>query len=177
MCLKNSSSLIDKVLKYLRMPLDVNEEIINNVKECIDEIDNTIGFKYIYKKYSQKLDFLKNEPYSSFLKNCEEYYLVAVTLGVEVERKINYYSKVNASKMVILDAAASAILEEKANEFEKTLGDNLTYRFCPGYQKSSIEDIKIINQELKAEKIGIQILDSCMMIPQKSMIGIVGIIK
>jgi len=174
MSLKNSSSLINLILKYLKVK-DDNSEIISLINECIQKIENSNGFKYLYKRYSKRLEFLNNKPYCDFLEGCEEYYLVAATLGLEVERMINYLGKTDLQKMVVMDATASALLELKADEFEKTLNEELTYRFCPGYSKSNIEDIKIIHKELKAEKIGIEVLDSCMMVPQKSMIGIVGI--
>jgi len=54
---------------------------------------------------------------------------------------------------------------------------NSLYRFCPGYNGSSIEDIKKLYKILKADKIGISLNSSNLMIPQKSMIGIVSVAK
>lgn len=176
MSLKNSLKLKNNILKYLRIK-EADENLIKDIEECLDEIEKANSFKYIYRKYDEIFGFLNSEPYLSFLKDCDGFYLIAVTLGYEIENMIKYLSKTNTAKMIIMDAACSASLEYLADDYEKNLGSNLTYRFCPGYSKSDINDIKIIHQLLKAEKIGIEILDSCMMIPQKSMIGIVGIRK
>lgn len=100
-----------------------------------------------------------------------------MTLGALIDNKIKYYSKTNLTKCLVFDACASAYLEYKSDEYEKTLANNLTYRFCPGYQGSSIEDIKYIFDILKPEKIGLELLESNLMIPQKSMAGIIGIGK
>ena len=83
----------------------------------------------------------------------------------------------DSTKMVIMDACASAYLEEKANEFEKSNLDvnNLDNykRFCPGYGESKLSDLRYIYDEIKAEKIGIILNEQFMMSPQKSMLGIV----
>ena len=157
------------------MNKNVSEDILKLINECLDEIEETNEFKYIYRKYDYKLDFLNCPGYLSAMENSKAYYLIGVTLGFKVEQLIKTLSVTNPSKMVIMDACASAYLEVKADEFEKTLGDNLTKRFCPGYSNTSIEDLKIIHKELKADKIGIVLNESCMMIPQKSMLGIIGI--
>ena len=80
-------------------------------------------------------------------------------------------------KALVLDATANAYLEAKADEYEKTIANNLSYRFCPGYQGSDVTDLKYIFEVLKPEKIGITLLDSGMMVPQKSMCGIIAIGK
>ena len=77
---------------------------------------------------------------------------------------------------VVFDATAGVWIERKADEFEKTLPyPSLGFRFCPGYQGTPLEDnIKIANL-VKANKIGISFLNSGLMIPMKSMTGIVRI--
>ena len=178
----NSSNLIKVILKYLKVNKEVKDDLvyndlINNIETCINEVEKNSDFKYIYKYYTDKKDFLNNEPYMSFLGGCEGYYLVACTLGLWFEKQINYLSKVDVSKMIIMDAVGSAYLELKANEYESSLLGDKTYRFCPGYSNSDINDIKLIYKLINADKIGIEVLDSCMMIPQKSMIGIIGVKK
>jgi len=175
MCLKNSSVLIRNILGYLRMNKNVSEETLNQIYECINILEETNDFKYIYRKYDYKLAFLENPGYNTIFDESNSYYLIAVTLGHSVEQLIKTLSKTDVSKMVIMDACASALLELKADEFEKTLGCNLTKRFCPGYGTTDILDLKIIHKELKADRIGIELNESCMMIPQKSMLGIIGI--
>ena len=77
----------------------------------------------------------------------------------------------------VADACASALLEAYADDAEDELGDERTYRFCPGYGGSDVEDIQYILESVKAEKIGITRTESGLMLPQKSMAGIVGLGK
>lgn len=66
------------------------------------------------------------------LEDCEECILIGCTLGIVMERKIKFYAKVNMTKSTVMDAAASAYLEEYCDRYEETLGfDNRTYRACP----------------------------------------------
>ncbi len=174
----NFSDVLNSTYEFLSYrKIEKNEEMDALIKSCYEEIEHLNSFKYIYVERKEFLDFLNNEPYLSFINGCEGYYIVATTLGVEVDRLIKRYSITDMVRAVVLDTVAGVYLEEKANEYEKTLGDNLSYRFCPGYQGSSLSDLKYLFEVLNPEKIGISLLDSGMMIPQKSMCGIIAIGK
>lgn len=178
MSLKNYSNLLDNVYNYLGFKnIEKNNDIDELINECLKEIESLSSFNYRYQEFDYILDFLNKEPYLSFLNGCSGYYISVMTLGALIDNKIKYYSKTNLTKCLVFDACASAYLEYKSDEYEKTLANNLTYRFCPGYQGSSIEDIKYIFDILKPEKIGLELLESNLMIPQKSMAGIIGIGK
>mgnify|MGYP000382239512 CR=1 FL=1 len=41
-------------------------------------------------------------------------------LGIVMERKIKFYAKVNMTKSTVMDAAASAYLEEYCDRYEET---------------------------------------------------------
>ena len=56
------------------------------------------------------------------LEDCEECILIGCTLGIVMERKIKFYAKVNMTKSTVMDAAASAYLEEYCDRYEETLG-------------------------------------------------------
>ena len=56
-------------------------------------------------------------------------------------------------------------------------GADRTYRFCPGYGGSGIGDNAEIFRELDPSRIGMQLLPSGMIAPQKSMAGIIGLGK
>jgi len=175
---RNYSKLVDLAYNYLGYKkINRCEEIDLLIFECIDEIEKLNSFKYIYQEYDYLIDVLNKEPYISYLKDCKVYYICAMTLGLEIDKKINYYSITNLLKMYVFDAVSSAYLEYKSDEYEKSIFNNSLYRFCPGYNGSSIEDIKKLYKILKADKIGISLNSSNLMIPQKSMIGIVSVAK
>lgn len=174
----NCSDIIDCVYEYLSFrKIEKNEQIDTLIASCFEEIEKLDSFKYTFIKLDNCLGFLNNEPYLSFINGCNGFYFIATTLGIRLDRLIKRYSITDILRSIILDATANAYLEARADEYEKTLGENLSYRFCPGYQGSSLEDLKYIFEILKPEKIGITLLPSGMMVPQKSMCGIIAIEK
>ena len=168
------SHLVYSYLGYRNLSRD--EKIDKLIIECLEEIEEISSFKYIYQEYDYILDFLKKKQYLEYLGNSTSYLICATTLGSQIDKRSKYYQMKDMVKMCVFDATASAYLEFKADLFEKSIRDDLSYRFCPGYQGTDVSDIRPIHELLKADKvIGITLLDSNLMVPQKSMIGIVGI--
>lgn len=121
------------------------------------------------------LDFLSDTPYKKFLSGTNGYFITCYTLGVDVEKYIKKLRFTDLTKMCIADAVASSYLEYLSDLYDKSLGDNLSYRFCPGYQGTSVKDLKEIFKILNISSIGVELLDTYIMVPQKSMVGIIGI--
>ena len=96
---------------------------------------------------------------------------------IEVEKRSHYYSHIDMTKATIFDAVASSFLEVKCNEYEdEQLIGKRTFRFCPGYGRVPIE----LNKELafiieSSKKIGLTVQESNILLPQKSMIGLIGL--
>jgi len=103
--------------------------------------------------------------------------LIAATLGLELDRRLRYYAKTDASKLVIMDAAASALIEQYCDDLQEKLPfTGYTFRFSPGYGGVPLTMQKEIVRVLETEKrIGLTLTGSLLMIPQKSLTGIVGI--
>ncbi|MEE1115760.1 MAG: hypothetical protein UH851_02750 [Clostridia bacterium] len=159
-------------LSYRKMPCDPS--IDSMICECLDELERMDSFKFLYAEYDELLDFLHAEPYASFLTGSDGYFLLACTLGIEVDRVIRCLSLTDMTKMIIFDASANAFLEYMAETHKKQLGEKLSYIFCPGYAGSSVDDLKFIFRELDLKRIGMELNESNLIIPQKSMVGIVG---
>lgn len=102
--------------------------------------------------------------------------VLVTTLGPKVDKKIAFYKEADPSRMVLLDACASAYIEEMTDEFQQKLNlRNATMRFAPGYgdvplclQREIFEKVEGI------EKTGIILDDNDIMHPFKSMTGIIG---
>lgn len=177
MSLVNYSDISHMVYSYLGYR-DLSRDIAIDklIVECLEEIDSISSFQYIYQEYDYILDFLKKDKYLKYLGNSTSYLICATTLGAQIDKRSKYYQMKDMVKMCVFDACASAYLEYRADLYEKTIRDDLSFRFCPGYQGTDVADIRPIHEILKADKrIGIILLDSNLMVPQKSMIGIVGI--
>lgn len=175
MSLRNYSDLINLCYRYIGYKEDNKDiNIENSVKEALKELEAISQFKYIYAEYSDVIPILNKEPYLKFLKGSKSYYVVATTLGVMVDKRVHNLSKTNMPYMVIFNSCAAAYLEYLADNYEyNNLGEDISYRFCPGYGGSSVSDLLELKKYLRIDKIGIQIFDSGMMLPEKSMFGIV----
>lgn len=145
------------------------------IGECLGELDRLHRFRYRYERFGSLPAELCKAPYLSFFQGCTGVILSVMTLGAEVDRRIRYLSRTDMTRSVVFDACASALLERLSDDYEKTLGDNLTYRFCPGYGGSDVKDVRVIFERLKPEKIGVSLTEGNYMVPSKSMAGIIGV--
>lgn len=148
----------ENALKYLGYQAPMFEGLTLGISsllgECIEEIEQIAQPKVIVKRFKLAKDPLRLEEsgdeilgqqMEDMLEDCEECILIGCTLGIVMERKIKFYAKVNMTKSTVMDAAASAYLEEYCDRYEETLGfDNRTYRACPGYGDFPLE----FNKEL-----------------------------
>lgn len=173
----NSSDLRRTACTYLGCYGEPTAQMLEMVDECLAEAKRLSHFRAVGKEYTQPLPFLEKEPYQSFLAGCTEYALVAMTLGAEAERRVRALMTLDPARAVVLDACASALVEYEADLWEERFGKDRTFRFCPGYGGTSITDNAFILEVLNASRIGIELLPSGMMAPQKSMAGIIGLGK
>ena len=112
--------------------------------------------------------------------------LFAMTIGGEIDRRVKEYSEEGDTLAgFILDSAGSAIMVKAANimlsEVEagykaKELG--LTFPMGPGHSYwKGLDDVRTMIDFLQAERIGIQLTNSNLMLPKKSICMLVGIGK
>lgn len=175
----NFSELKPQIYSYLGFKgVGESAETDELIDAALKELCETARFRYVSKTFTEPPEFLLKEPYLSFLHGSSGVILSVMTLGTEIDRRIKFYGRTDMVKSVVFDACASAYLEYLSDEHEKTLGDNLTYRFCPGYGGSSIKDVRYIFELLKPEKTtGVTLTETGYMLPFKSMAGIIGIGK
>ena len=109
---------------------------------------------------------------------------MAATLGHEVDRRIRYYQKSDLSRAVILDACATASIEQACDSLVKDLAvellqerQKLTSRYSPGYGDFPIEVQKQLVETLGASRsIGLAVTATSILIPRKSITAIAGVI-
>lgn len=181
---------IDKkeAMRYLRVAKsdEVTDALAN---ECIKEIYKIASPKAVYLESSielldddmVKLDFMtvKSHSLTVNLNKCKKVVVFAATLGIEVDRAIEKYSKILQSKASMYHAVGSALIESFCNYVNDAVTENVrksTRRFSPGYGDLPLECQKDILRALDAErKIGIILSDSLLMSPSKSVTAIIGI--
>ena len=168
-----------EILKYLGYQKDetVDRQTELLIDRALREVEELAEFKYVYATYDEPQDFMLAHPtYMEYLLGSEGYLLCATTIGIAVDRRLKRLQMEDMAYAVVFDATAGVWIERRADEFEKALPyPSLGFRFCPGYQGTPLEDNAQIAHLVKAHKIGISFLDSGLMIPMKSMTGIIRI--
>ena len=122
----------------------------------------------------------EGEAIGKALQDCDEAFLLAVTLGMECERHLCKLSLLSPAKHFLADALASAYAEAAADLANEQLAEglSLTNRFSPGYGDLPLSFQKSLLILTEANKyLHIELKDSLLMLPQKSITAIIGIRK
>lgn len=112
------------------------------------------------------------------LEGCNKIVLMAVTLGTDVDQLLRRTQITDMAMAVIIDAGASILVEQLADEFQKSIkaGPFMTSRFSPGYGDWSITEQSRIVRLLDGQRqIGINVTKDSLMIPRKSITAVMGI--
>lgn len=112
------------------------------------------------------------------LQQCTEAFVMAVTLGIGVDRLISRLAVTSGAESFAADGIASALAEGAADKLSEILAQNapLRPRFSPGYGDLALSVQKEILSALSAEKLcGITLGDNLLMTPMKSITAIQGI--
>ena len=121
---------------------------------------------------------------AKFLANCDEIVLMGATAGREIMNAIEEDAAgANVTRGIVLDAAASEIVDASLDwimdYFNQSLRREnrrlLGKRYSAGYGDLFLETQKVIYGLLQLDRIGIEITESCMLIPEKSVTAVTGI--
>lgn len=119
-----------------------------------------------------------------FLNSCREIVMMGATAGAVIMDAIREDAAGrDVTRGIVLDATASemadAALDWIMEYFNRTLQREnrrlLPKRFSAGYGDFLLENQKTIYNLLQLDRIGVQITESCMLIPEKSVTAISGI--
>jgi hypothetical protein len=126
----------------------------------------------------------ESQKLAKFLCNCRELVLMGATAGSGIMKAIEEdVAENNLTRALVFDATASEMVDASLNwvvdYFNRTLlRENrrlLKNRYSAGYGDLLLETQKTLYGLLQLEKIGIQITETCMLIPEKSVTAITGI--
>lgn len=171
-------------LGYRSNHIDANTDRL--LEQCIEEIPGLCHPAFIHQEYSLshtplKIDTLEiSLDYPDLIDlfdSCNSCIIVGCTLGQQIDRHLKYLAKIDMTKMTIMDAVASSYLEAICDDYEQKLHlSKRTMRFCPGYGNVPITLNRSLANALQMPKlIGLTVLSSNILLPQKSMIGLIGI--
>jgi len=128
---------------------------------------------------------LQSKNLARLFEGCEYGLVALLTIGASLENRVAELFKSGAyAKALMLDAAGSEAVESAADAFladvsgvlKKTLGPfRFTRRVSPGYGDWNLQEQRVIFSLLSGRRVNIELTDSCLMKPRKSISFIAGI--
>ena len=186
-----------EILRYLGYGKSEADETIKKlIEDCISEVERNASpkivtkvfpFKAVSEQENDSINFgiflTQSRNLATNLKDCEQVIFFAATLGLGIDQLIKRYSKFEMSRVVVIQAVATALLEdfcdEQCRKLSKEWEEKGFYtrpRFSPGYGDFSLECQKPLLSALEAyKKVGIYLTDSLLMTPSKSVSAVIGL--
>lgn len=152
------------------------------LEKAYTELSGAVSPHYCCKlcEMSDAVTLLKGNDIAGHLAHSSRVIFFAATLGSAADKSIRTAEIRNMAYALILDALASAMIEEFCDTAEKEMHEKLggffTWRFSPGYGDYPIEVQPDIIRFLNADKqIGLTVTDSNILIPRKSVTAVIGV--
>lgn len=191
-----SGLLIDAHEVYLAMGYrnsEPEEDIRVLMESTLHEINKICTPEYLYEiipgslcdRVSIKIlnhCFRPGHKIVSYLDGAESFCVFVTTAGSEFETwKKQLREDGDSVKEFIADSIGSVIAEACVNRIQDELADiqgmEHTYPYSPGYCGWKLIEQKTLFSLLPANPCGITLTDSCLMLPVKSISGIIGLGK
>ena len=178
------------------------EEIFALIEQAATQMHKIINPKAVFQDFELEITFstenqnqenpiiklkdtifqIQSKDLYNNLKNCHKVYLLACTLGPQVDsliRKTQFTDQVMAT---VFQATGAMYIEEVVDfannqivQIEKGKNKSTRPRFSPGFGDVSLEVQKDFFSLLPCSKIGLTLMDTLIMAPEKSVTAFVGI--
>jgi len=186
-------------LGYKQKQTELDEAARKQIISWIDEAASIIKLKgitlecdleiadqekiLIYPDEREKIEITSNS-FCKFISGAKKILIMGITCGKQIMDLIEKEQKDNMTKAVVLDAAAGEIADSGLDYIVSFCNKELirkseklfSKRFSPGYGDLSLETQKVFYDLLEMKKIEVNITTSFMLVPQKSVIALTGII-
>lgn len=125
---------------------------------------------------------IESKGLANHLKGCTKATFFALTIGKKIDEDLkDHIENEETPQAMVLDAIGSVACEVLAQKTDEEIsararkeGYETTGRFSPGYGDWRIEAQKYLLPFLGAEKIGVTLTGSCLMLPRKSITAVKG---
>jgi len=125
----------------------------------------------------------KSQVITKLLEHCQQVAMFLVTIGEYLEETTSQLTKDGlVLQATVLDAIGSGAVEkvadfvqDKIKEIAEAQGLVTSQRFSPGYCDWNIGQQRMLFYALAGNTLGVRLTGDCLMIPQKSISGIIGI--
>ena len=164
------------------------------VDDYIENYHNLVESTYSYtfrniesvdgdRVYLSDSVILESKVISSLCKKCNRLAIFILTIGSHLEEMVDYLSENGlVVQATVLDAIGSGAAEQMAGLIEDRIRNvtmmhdqRISRRFSPGYCDWNVNQQEMIFKILNDDTAGVSLTDECLMIPRKSVSGIIGI--
>lgn len=185
------AEIVSEALRYLGVKGAPDGELRGRLEALAEKLRKRITPRHVLRvldirREGEKLALgdavmLPGDLARGMLRDCERAALLVCTLGTGFDAWMRTEQARGMTGAVLLDALGSAWVEAGCDTAEKELaarlpGMYLTDRFSPGYGDLPLSiQPDILGATDAARRLGIQVTESCLMNPQKTVTAIIGI--
>ena len=193
------SSLLEpdynEIFRYMGYGLkdrtELDDEVRKMVYQIVPEFQKILCPQGVYVFYPLKIENenlifngnqLKSCQLSRFLSECSAICLFAATIGPQADLQIRKMQKIAPVKAVIMQATGAMFIEEVVNLLNDKIkkdaeaqGFTAKPRYSPGYGDVSLDVQKDFFRLLPCTKIGLTLMDTLVMAPEKSVTAFIGL--
>ena len=167
-----------RYLGYRGEPDELTASLLERCDKAFSEVTPAYCCKVLPKSECEIL--LQGNDINEHLEGCAKVIVFAATLGAASEKLIRTAEISDMAYAVVLDAYASAFIEDYCDRCEEELrcktGGFFTWRYSPGYGDYPISVQSDFIRFLSADKqIGLTATENHILIPRKSVTAIIGI--
>ena len=190
---------IDKNQVYKYLGYDVDSDPPPRMESLIDE-HIKLGNEFIYpcttytildvefvlgtRAFLEGYVAFDSKVVSQLLRNCQKVALFVATIGDELEYVACRLAEDGLLlQSAVLDSIGSSAVEQAANFLHERIIDTAELqglvaskrRFSPGYCDWNVDQQAVLFDALDASSSGVELTETCLMLPRKSISGIIGI--
>ena len=152
-------------------------------ENILAEVKDFLQPRFCFFVVRELPDFSIGQIIERQLRGAEAYALFICTAGTEYEEYLKRLKEDgDMVRVFIADALGSVIAEKTADSMEKTLQENIeklgwhhTNRFSPGYCGWHVSQQQLLFPLFNGETCGVSLTESSLMMPIKSVSGIIGL--
>lgn len=170
-----------EILRYLGYQ---NAEVPEEITAAIDRLEARVVSIAAPRTVKMKLQrdqiLWSGSTVCKALSGCKEAVLFAATLGAPLDRELARAARENMGDAVIMQAVATALIEEVCDELQRDAAREYQLfarpRISPGYGDFPIDaQVQITRMLDTGRKIGLTLTDGLMLAPTKSVTALFGL--
>ena len=172
-----------EVFRYARCPKpgEREEELLAAVRA---EVEDKLSYRVCWCELSVKTEgdecsvgemLLRSASLAKALEGCERAVVFAATIGLELDRALIKYNRLDAAKALFLQALGAERVEALCDAFCAEF-EGAKMRFSPGYGDLALDTQRALFALLDCpRKLGLTLNESLLMSPSKSVTAIMGL--